>query len=110
MSDLIKKLNELLNTAIKRGDIAGANLLVIKDGKELAYTEAGYASIEKNRLFKRDTICRIYSMSKPITSAAAMILVERGELELGQPVSDILTGLVSVPFSIYFLLKTPDDN
>ncbi len=90
MSNLTKKLNELLEIAIQNGDIAGANLLVIKDGKEVAYTEAGYASIEKNRLFKRDTICRIYSMSKPITSAAAMILVERGELELGQPVSDIL--------------------
>ena len=90
MSDLTKKLNKLLNMAIEKGDIAGANLLVIKDGKELAYTEAGYASLEKGQLFKRDTICRIYSMSKPITSAAAMILVERGELELGQPVSDIL--------------------
>lgn len=90
MSDLTKKLNELLNTAIEKGDIAGANLLVIKDGKELAYTDAGYASIEKGQPFKRDTICRIYSMSKPVTAAAAMILVERGELELGQPVSDIL--------------------
>lgn len=90
MNDLTAKLNELLNQAIKKGEIAGANLLVMKDGKEIAYTEAGYASVEKNRPFKRDTICRIYSMSKPVTSAAAMILVERGMLEMGQPVGDIL--------------------
>lgn len=90
MSELTEKLNRLLDRAIENGDIAGANLLVLKDGKELAYTEAGYASIEKKRLFKRDTVCRIYSMSKPITATAAMILVERGELEPGQPVSDIL--------------------
>lgn len=90
MNNLAEKLNELLNQAIEKGEIAGANLLVMKDGKELAYTEAGYASVEKKQAFKRDTICRIYSMSKPVTAAAAMILVERGMLEMGQPVGDIL--------------------
>lgn len=90
MSELTSKLNGLLQRAIHNGEIAGANLLIIKDGKELVYTEAGHANIEKNVPFKRDTICRIYSMSKPVTSVAAMILMERGKLELGQPVGDIL--------------------
>ncbi len=90
MSELTNKLNALLQRAIANGEIAGANLLIMKDGKELAYTEAGCANVEKGTAFKRDTICRIYSMSKPITSVAAMILMERGQLELGQPVGDIL--------------------
>lgn len=90
MGDLTNKLNVLLNQAIENCEIAGANLLLIKDGKEIAYTEAGYANVEKKKPFKRDTISRIYSMSKPVTSAAAMILMERGLLELGQPVGDIL--------------------
>lgn len=90
MSELTSKLNGLLQQAIDRGEIAGANLLIIKDGSDLVYTEAGYANVDKAIPFKRDTICRIYSMSKPITAVAAMILVERGQLELGQPVGDIL--------------------
>lgn len=90
MSEIGNKLHAQLNQAIEKGEIAGANLLIIKDGKELVYTDAGYANIEKNRRFERDTIIRLYSMTKPITAAAAMILMERGQLELGQPVGDIL--------------------
>lgn len=90
MNDLNNKLHGLLQQGIEKGEIAGANLLVIKDGKELVYTDAGYANVEDKVEFNRDTICRIYSMTKPITSAAAMLLMERGELELGQPLGDIL--------------------
>jgi len=90
MDDLKSKVDGLLNRAIENGDIAGANLLILKNGEELLYTEAGYANVEDKRPFKRDTICRIYSMTKPITATAAMILVERGMLELGQPIADIM--------------------
>lgn len=90
MSDLITKLNNLLERSVDNADIAGANLLILKDCKELAYTEKGYANIEAGKKYQRDTIARIYSMTKPITSTAAMILMERGMLELGQPVGDIL--------------------
>lgn len=90
MEALKEKVDFLLERAINNNDIAGAGVLVLKDGKEVLYTDAGYASIEENRVFNRDTICRIYSMSKPVTSAAAMILMERGLLEMGQPVADII--------------------
>ncbi len=90
MGDLTIELKGLLERAVCNNEIAGANLLILKDGKELVYTEAGYANIEEKRPFERNTISRIYSMTKPITSTAAMILMERGLLELGQPVSDII--------------------
>ena len=61
---------------------AGANMLVLKDGKELIYEECGYRDIENKVPFSRDTIMRLYSMTKPITSAAVMILVDRGLLDL----------------------------
>ena len=61
---------------------AGANLLVLKDGKEVIYEEYGYRDLENKIPFSRDTIMRLYSMSKPITSAAVMILVDRGDLDL----------------------------
>ena len=61
---------------------AGANLLVLKDGKEIIYEEYGYRDLENRVPFSRDTIMRLYSMSKPITSAAVMILVDRGIIDL----------------------------
>ena len=61
---------------------AGANMLVLKDGKEIICEEYGYRDLENKIPFSRDTIMRLYSMSKPITSAAVMILVDRGLLDL----------------------------
>lgn len=62
---------------------SGANLLVLVDGKEVLYEEYGYRDAENKVLFSRDTVMRLYSMSKPVTAAAAMILVDRGLLDLG---------------------------
>lgn len=88
--ELASKLQEIMEGAVFRGEIAGGNLLILKNGRELLYTQTGYSDREAGKVFARDTICRIYSMTKPVTAAAAMILVERGQLDLGQSVGDIL--------------------
>ena len=62
---------------------SGVNLLVLVDGKEVIYEEYGYRDAENKVPFSRDTITRLYSMSKPVTAAAAMILADRGLLDLG---------------------------
>lgn len=90
MSGLTEQLRDLLTQAVSDREVAGASLLVLQDGQELAYTQAGYGDAEARKPFQRDTIARIYSMTKPITAAAAMVLVERGELDLGQSLGDIL--------------------
>lgn len=90
MDILTEKLHSLLCGAVEKGEIAGGNLLVIKDGREAVYTQAGYADRENAVPFGRDTICRIYSMTKPVTAVAAMLLMERGELDLGKAVGDII--------------------
>lgn len=90
VSTISEKLHQVLDWAVARQEIAGANLLVLHCGRELCYTQAGFADREKGRPFDRDTICRIYSMTKPVTAVAAMLLVERGLLDLGQSVGDIL--------------------
>ena len=90
MNSLSEQLLELLKQAVSAAQVAGANILVLKDGREIAYAEAGAADVEQGKPFRRDTIARIYSMTKPITSAAAMILMERGLLDLGQSVGEIL--------------------
>lgn len=61
---------------------AGANILVIQDGREVLYEEYGFRDVKGGAKYSRDTIMRLYSMSKPVTAAAVMILVDRGLLDL----------------------------
>lgn len=90
MSQLSDKLQMLLEQAVAANEIAGANLLLLRDGREIAYAEAGYADRAAKKSYKRDTISRLYSMTKPVTAAAAMILMERGMLDLAQPVEEVI--------------------
>ncbi len=87
---LKEKLQSVMEQSVKDCEVAGVNLLVEKDGEEICYCQAGMADREENRPISRDTIFRLYSQTKPITAAAAMILMERGQLDLCQPVSDFL--------------------
>lgn len=85
-------IKNAIRTAIENNEIPGANLLIFKNGKEIFYHEDGMASKEEKNLITRDTIFRLYSMTKPITSAAAMILLERGKIDLYEPVASYLEG------------------
>lgn len=87
---LQEKIRNTMEKAVENCEVAGVNLLVEQDGQEICYCQAGMADRESNRPMSRDTIFRLYSQSKPVTAAAAMILMERGELDLCQPVSDFL--------------------
>ncbi len=86
------RVRELLDEAVRDGVTAGASISVRQDGEEILYDARGYADIEAKKPIERDTIFRLYSMSKPVTAAAAMILMERGVLDLAQPVADFLPG------------------
>lgn len=90
----IKYLEKMLHQVMKKGiednQTVGINLLIKKDGQELLYCQEGMAVKEKGKLMSRDTIFRMYSMTKPVTAVAAMILMERGMLDLYEPVSSFL--------------------
>lgn len=83
--------NAVLNE-IDNGNIIGANLCVIKDGNEIYKKSFGYADKANNRKMQEDTIFRMFSMSKLVTSTAVMMLFERGEIDLFDPVSKYLEG------------------
>lgn len=83
-------LKGILKDSIENSEIAGANFLVVKDGKEMVYVQEGLADRETGRKIERDTIFRLYSQTKPVTSVAAMILMERGLLDFYAPVSEFL--------------------
>ena len=67
--------------------ISGGIVMVARRGKVAQFEACGLMDIEAERPMMRDTIFRIYSMSKPITSVAAMILFEESRLALDDPVS-----------------------
>ena len=80
-------LDKILSKAVEERQFAGVTLLWEKDGKEVAYLEKGYADLEQKRPMRRDTIFHLYSQSKPVTSAAAMLLLQDGAIDLYDPVA-----------------------
>ena len=89
MNELTSALQAVLDRSVAAGEIAGANLLILRHGQELAYVQSGFADLENRLPYRRDTIARLYSMSKPVTAAAAMILLQRGLLDLEQPLGEL---------------------
>lgn len=90
-----KRLNMVqkhLDRITADSEVAGCSCLVIKDGKELGYFESGLRDIENDLPITRDTIFRMFSMSKIITSIATMQLMENGLIDLLDPVSKYLPG------------------
>lgn len=78
-------IDKLLNSEIKSNRIAGASVMIYKDGETCYNRQFGWADKENKIAVQKDTIFRLYSCTKPITATALMILFERGELELEYP-------------------------
>ena len=85
-------LKPVIQKEIDAGEIVGAAIRVIHENETVYEERLGYADREKELLMAGDTIYRLFSMTKPITAAAVMILLERGQLQLLAPVSDYLEG------------------
>ncbi len=78
---------------VERGDVAGVVTLVQHEGEIVHGDVLGYRDRESRAPMTRDTIFRIYSMTKPITSVAVMMLYEEGKLRLTDPVDTLLPEL-----------------
>jgi CubicO group peptidase (beta-lactamase class C family) len=86
----LQRLTETYQGYVDRGELPGAVLVIARDDKP-AYVEAiGYQDREKKIAMKKDAIFRLASMTKPIVSVAAMMLVEEGKLDLLDPVAKYL--------------------
>ena len=72
---------------VEPGLLPGALLLVARKGELVHRCVLGHASLEKNKRLEEDTIFRIFSMTKPVTSIALMMLVEEGRISLDDPVA-----------------------
>lgn len=83
---LQEKITDILVSSVENLDCAGVNVLVRRHGEEVLYTQAGFADIASRRHVQRDSIFRLFSQSKPVTAAAAMILIDRGVIDPMDPV------------------------
>lgn len=86
------RLQDIMQEMTDRGFVSGVSCMVIQHGEEQCYCETGYRDIAAEHKMTRDTIHRLYSMTKPVTAAAVMILLEEGKIDLLDQVSDYLLG------------------
>ena len=89
-AERLQRINQLIERKIKEEKLVGALTLVARRGKLVHLAVAGHADAESNKPLKTDAIFRIYSMSKPITTVAAMMLLEEGKFQLDDPVATYL--------------------
>lgn len=81
------RIDSTLKSFVDAGSIAGVSALIFEKNKEVYYNAFGYANREEKRPMDRNTIVRIYSMTKPITGVALMTLYEQGAFQLDDPLS-----------------------
>ncbi len=86
-AERLRRVDAHFRRYVDDGRLAGWTIAVTRRGRVAHLAHHGLADVEAGRPVDGDTIWRIYSMSKPITSVAVMILYERGLLELTDPVS-----------------------
>lgn len=83
-----EKIRAALQPVVDAGELAGAATLVWREGDaEAMSTCVGWRDFEAKSPISRETIFRIASMTKPITSVAALMLVDEGRIDLNEPIT-----------------------
>jgi CubicO group peptidase (beta-lactamase class C family) len=88
--DRLARLDALLQRYVDESRIAGAVALVLRDGKPVYERAVGWSDKEASRRMATDTMFRIASQTKAITSAAVLALVEEGRVGLASPASEFI--------------------
>ena len=86
-SDRLGRLDAAMHKAVESGELPGAVVLIARDGQLVYAKSFGWQDRDQNIPMRNDSIFRLYSMTKPVVSVAAMMLVEEGKLGLQEPVS-----------------------
>ena len=95
-ADRLARVDDYFRNEVGSGQIAGAVVLIQQHGKPVFMQSFGVRDPATGVPMTSDTIFRIYSMSKPITSVAAMMLVEQGRLKLDDPVANYIPAFADV--------------
>jgi CubicO group peptidase (beta-lactamase class C family) len=81
------RIDSTFKSMVDSGRIAGVSALIVEKNKEVYFNSFGHADREANKVFDRNTLVRIFSMTKPITGTALMQLYEKGSFQLDDPLS-----------------------
>ena len=80
-----ERINATLKSFVDSGKVVGVSALIFEKNKEVYYNAFGYANRETKVTMDRNTIVRLYSMTKPISGVALMTLYEKGAFQLDDP-------------------------
>ena len=86
-SSRLTAVSNLVHQYMKTGLLPGAVALIARHGKLVLFNAYGKMDIENDKPMREESIFRIYSMTKPITAAALLILYEQGYFQLSDPIS-----------------------
>ena len=89
-AERLERIRPVMQDYVDKGHLPGFLTVVARHGKIVHFETIGMRDVENKKPVEPDTIFRIYSMSKPITSVAVMMLYEEGRFQLGTPVSKFI--------------------
>ncbi|WP_339032007.1 serine hydrolase domain-containing protein [Bradyrhizobium symbiodeficiens] len=104
----LAKVSDYIRNEVATGKIPGAILLLQQHGKPVYSENFGVRDVATEISMSADTIFRLYSMSKPVTSVMAMMLVEEGKLSLDDPVAKYIPAFASMKVGVE--KKAEDDK
>ena len=86
-STRLERINSAMQGFVDEGKLAGIVTMISRRGKVVHFEKFGKMDLETGKEMQLDTLFRIYSMSKPIVTVAAMSLYEEGRFQLNDPIS-----------------------
>jgi len=86
----LKRIDDWMDGYVEEGKFPGATMLLAQGGEIVHRATTGWMDVEAQKPFREDTIVRIFSMTKPITSVALMMLAEKGDFHMDAPLSDFI--------------------
>lgn len=89
-SQRLSRLQDGMQALVDEGRLAGITTMIARQGRVVDFQTFGFRDLEAEDPMEEDAIFRIYSMSKPITGVALMILYEEGLFDLDDPVADYI--------------------
>lgn len=100
-SERLARIGVAMQRHVDEGRLPGVATLIARRGRVVHLDAVGWADIEARRALEARTIYRIYSMTKPITVVAALLLWEEGRFLLDDPIGAYLPELADMPVLLY---------
>jgi CubicO group peptidase (beta-lactamase class C family) len=96
----LERLSGFFENEVATGKLAGAIVLIQQHGRPIYFKCFGVRDVATKQPMTPDTIFALHSMTKPITSLAAMMLIDNGKLALADPVSKYIPAFAAVKVGV----------